>query len=274
MKPFLKWAGGKYKIIDRVLSTLPPGQGKHLIEPFVGSGAVFLNTDYENYLLADTNQDLINLYKYIQKEGANFIDYAAPLFSTTNNTEAHFYQLRDEFNACTNLKRRAALFIYLNRHGFNGLCRYNASGKFNVPFGRYSKPIFPIPEILNFYQKSQKANFIISDFRTTMNAAKGLNSTNLREVIYCDPPYAPLTATANFSDYTQNGFSLNDQAELATLAGILQKRGIPVIISNHDTEFTRTIYQGADILNFDVQRFISSKAQHRHKAAELIAKFY
>lgn len=278
MKPFLKWAGGKYKIIDRVVSALPPGQGKRLIEPFVGSGAVFLNADYESYLLADTNPDLINLYKYIQKEGANFVDYAAPLFIPANNTEAAFYRLRDEFNMCTDTKRRSALFIYLNRHGFNGLCRYNTSGKFNVPFGRYSRPAFPTDEIFNFHQKSQKANFIISDFRTTLNevkdAAKGLKGAITHEVVYCDPPYAPLTATANFSHYTQDGFNLSDQAELAALAGILQKIGIPVIISNHDTEFTRTIYQGADILDFDVQRFISSKTQHRHKAAELIAKFH
>lgn len=278
MKPFLKWAGGKYKIIDTVLSALPPGKGKNLIEPFVGSGAVFLNADYDNYLLADTNPDLINLYKYIQKDGTNFIDYAAPLFVPTNNTESTFYRLRDEFNLCTDSKRRSALFIYLNRHGFNGLCRYNASGKFNVPFGRYSKPIFPMLEILNFHKKSQQANFIISDFRNTMNQVKdkanGLHGATPNDVVYCDPPYVPLTTTANFSNYTKDGFNLNNQTELAILAVLLQKMGIPVIVSNHDTEFTRTIYKGADILDFTVQRFISSKTQHRHKAAELIARFH
>lgn len=265
MKPFLKWAGGKYKIIDKILSALP--KAERLVEPFVGSGAVFLNADYPRYLLADTNPDLIHLYQQVQREGANFVDYAVEFFSPLNNTEEVFYQLREEFNQCVDVRRRAALFIYLNRHCFNGLCRYNAKGKFNVPFGRYAKPAFPTNEVLNFHAKSQSAEFILADFRTTMTAAKA------SDVVYCDPPYAPLTITSNFSDYTQEGFSMADQSELAQTALLLKRRGIPVVISNHDTEFTRAIYAEATIAGFDVQRFISSKASQRGKAAELIASF-
>ena len=147
MKPFLKWVGGKYKIIDHILKNLP--NGKKLIEPFAGSGAVFLNTDFEEYLIADTNTDLINLYKQVQTNGEDFIAYASALFIPDNNTETKFYTLRSEFNDCTEPARKAALFVYLNRHCFNGLCRYNSKGKFNVPFGRYSKPVFPNTAILN-----------------------------------------------------------------------------------------------------------------------------
>lgn len=265
MRPFLKWAGGKYKIIDRILSALP--DANRLIEPFVGSGAVFLNAEYKNYLLADTNPDLIHLYKHVQSEGANFVDYASELFSASNNTEAAFYKLREEFNDCSDTRRRAALFIYLNRHCFNGLCRYNSKGKFNVPFGRYSKPTFPSDEVMNFSQKSQRAEFIIADFRKTM--AMAIDG----DVVYCDPPYAPLTVTSNFSDYTQEGFSSIDQSDLAKTALQLRTRGVTVVISNHDTDFTRSIYGDADISEFDVQRFISSKASNRGKAAELIATF-
>lgn len=265
MKPFLKWAGGKYKIIDRIRSALP--DANRLIEPFVGSGAVFLNTEYKSYLLADTNPDLIHLYKHVQSEGANFVDYASELFSATNNTEAAFYKFREEFNDCSDTRRRAALFIYLNRHCFNGLCRYNSKGKFNVPFGRYSKPQFPTDEVMNFSQKSQKAEFIIDDFRKTM--ATAIDS----DVVYCDPPYAPLTVTSNFSDYTQEGFSSIDQNDLAKTALQLRTRNVTVVISNHDTDFTRSIYGDADISEFDVQRFISSKAANRGKAAELIATY-
>ena len=265
MKPFLKWAGGKYKIIDKILMSLP--KADKLIEPFVGSGAVFLNAEYKSYLLADTNPDLIYLYKHIQSEGADFVDYASHLFTVNNNTEEAFYNLREEFNSCTDTRRRAAIFIYLNRHCFNGLCRYNSKGKFNVPFGRYGKPTFPTDEVLNFSQKSQNAEFIIADFRKTMEMAKA------GDVVYCDPPYAPLTATSNFSDYTQEGFTIVDQNELAQAALSLQKIGATVVISNHATEFTRTIYKEALITEFDVQRFISSKASNRGKAAELVATF-
>lgn len=269
MKPFLKWAGGKYKIVDRILLALPPA--KKLVEPFVGSGAVFLNTDYDNFLLADTNPDLIHLYREVQKSGDNFIDEAASLFSPENNTEAAFYQLRDEFNQCTNIRRRAALFVYLNRHCFNGLCRYNAKGKFNVPFGRYSKPAFPTAEVQNFHLRAQKAEFILSDFRSTMQSV--LTTSAGSAVVYCDPPYVPLTQTANFSDYTKEGFGPQDQKDLANQARQLCAQGIVVVISNHDTEFTQDIYTGAAISRFEVQRFISSKVKNRLKAAELLAVF-
>lgn len=265
MKPFLKWAGGKYKIIDRILSALP--KADTMVEPFVGSGAVFLNADYKNYYLADTNPDLINLYLEIQKSGSNFVDYAIELFVPENNTDEAFYRLREEFNQCTDIRRRAAIFVYLNRHCFNGLCRYNSKGKFNVPFGRYAKVKFPIDEVQNFHQKSQRAEFVLSDFRETMRGVSG------SAVVYCDPPYVPLTATSNFSDYTQDGFNIKDQQDLALEANTLRGNGIPVIISNHDTEFSREIYSGAVISGFEVQRFISSKANSRNKAAEMLAVF-
>lgn len=263
MKPFLKWAGGKYKIIDRVLNALP--KGEQLIEPFAGSGAVFLNAHFDEYLIADTNADLINLYKQIQTEKHEFITYASSLFVAENNTENAYYSFREEFNACSDVVRRSALFIYLNRHGYNGLCRYNSKGGFNVPFGRYAKPAFPEKEILNFYEKSKRAVFEIADFKSTMNKA-----TN-GSVVYCDPPYAPLTITANFSSYTSSGFNNEDQKALAESAKNLTFSGIPVVISNHDTEFTRSIYGDAKILSFDVQRFISSDIKNRNKAAELMA---
>ena len=265
MKPFLKWVGGKYKIIDHILKNLP--NGKKLIEPFAGSGVVFLNTDFEEYLIADTNTDLINLYKQVQTNGKDFIAYASALFIPDNNTETKFYTLRSEFNDCTEPARKAALFVYLNRHCFNGLCRYNSKGKFNVPFGRYSKPVFPNTAILNFHEKSKRVVFEAADFRKIMEKAE------VGSVVYCDPPYAPLTATSNFSSYTKDGFTLEDQQALAEYAKKLIARGVPVVISNHDTEFTQSIYSEAKIICFDVQRFISRDANNRNKAAELLALY-
>jgi DNA adenine methylase len=265
MKPFLKWAGSKYKIIDRITKSLPAGN--RLIEPFVGSGAVFLNTNYAEYLVADTNADLINLYSCIKHQGIDFIEYAQQLFTSEHNQPASFYNLRAEFNQTEDVARRSAIFIYLNRHCFNGLCRYNSSDKFNVPFGRYANPTFPVAELTNFWHKSQLVEFKLANFVDTMNAAK------IGDIVYCDPPYAPLDQTSNFTSYTKNEFNLDSQKELAELALKLMDQGIVVVISNHDTEFTRSIYSSAKLHYFDVQRFISSKVSNRIKAPELIAIF-
>ena len=265
MKPFLKWAGGKYKIIDKIQKSLP--NGRRLIEPFVGSGAVFLNIDFEEYLLADINSDLINLYKQVQEHGKDFANYASALFKPENNTQTAFYDLRAEFNACTDVARKSAIFVYLNRHCFNGLCRYNSKGQFNVPFGRYANPTFPAVEMLNFHEKSKRAVFEVADFKDIMGRA------DIGSVVYCDPPYAPLTATANFSSYTKDGFTLDDQQALADCAQKLAAREIPVVISNHDTELTQILYAKAKITSFNVQRFISSNAKNRNAAAELVALY-
>lgn len=265
MKPFLKWAGGKYKIIGHIAAHLPTRAC--LIEPFVGSGAVFLNTDFDAYVLADTNADLINLYKKVQADGRAFARYASSLFVPENNEEEAYYARRAEFNETQDADRKAALFVYLNRHCFNGLCRYNAQGKFNVPFGRYTKPTFPTAEVLNFHEKSKRATFHVADFRETMEKASASC------VVYCDPPYAPLTPTANFSSYTEKGFGQKDQEDLAKLAAALKAKDIPVVISNHDTRFTREIYARAKITSFDVQRFISSDGKNRDKAAEILAVY-
>jgi DNA adenine methylase len=265
MKPFLKWAGGKYRLVDLIKSTLP--KGNRLIEPFVGSGALFLNTEYSANLLADSNPDLINLFKLLQKEGQAFIGYCQQLFVPENNTEPAFYKLREEFNATNDLRRKAALFVYLNRHCFNGLCRYNAKGGFNVPYGRYTKPALPEKEMFYFYEKSQHAVFEVADFITTMEKAK------TGDVVYCDPPYVPLSATSSFTSYSKGGFGLDEQNALAEMAKKLQTKGITVVISNHDTPFTNEVYHPAKIITFDVQRFISSDTKNRNAVGELLAVF-
>ena len=157
MKPFLKWAGNKYQIVERIKEQLPPG--KRLIEPFVGSGAVFVNTTYDAYLLADANGDLIQLYQHLQAEGDEFIAYAQQFFVAKTNTKEQFYHFRTEFNRTDDTRYKSALFVYMNKHCFNGLCRYNQKGEYNVPFGRYKKPYFPEKELRFFHQHAQNAEF-------------------------------------------------------------------------------------------------------------------
>ena len=265
-RPFLKWPGGKYRLLDQIHTLLPAG--KQLIEPFVGGGALFLNSAFDKYLLNDANVDLITLYQLLQKEGSHFIKVCRKYFSPKYNTEKNYYRLRLQFNASTDPTERSALFLFLNRHGFNGLIRYNAGKKeFNVPFGQYDQPYFPEKEMLIFHERSQNATFVCEDFSKTMaRARKG-------SVVYCDPPYVPLNDTANFTSYQAGGFSLEQQKHLGVLARALAKKGIPVLLSNHSNAFTQEIYQGAFIKEFMVQRSISCKGQERNPVLELLALF-
>lgn len=266
IRPFLKWAGNKYRIIDQIKTLLP--EGKRLIEPFAGSGALFLNSNYPAYLLCDTNADLINLYKILKQEGTGFIRYCKRYFNGEYNNADSYYAQRDRFNTTNHIRQKAALFIYLNRHGYNGLCRYNKKGGYNVPFGRYIRPYFPEKEMLAFHHKAQLANFKVCSFEESFNLVrKG-------DVLYADPPYAPLTDTANFTSYSAGGFELAQQIELSELAEQHSRKKIPVLISNHDTSFTRKIYRNADTLKyFKVQRNISCKGHKREHAVEVLALF-
>lgn len=265
IRPFLKWAGNKYQILERIKDVLP--RGGRLIEPFIGSGAVFLNLDYQEYLLADINGDLIELYLTLQAEGESFINFCKSFFTEENNRDNRYYELRELFNTTPDIRLKAALFIYLNRHSYNGLCRYNAKGGFNTPFGQYIKPKFPEKAMYHFLTKAKNAVFKLADFRDIMKTVKK------GDVVYCDPPYVPLSTTANFTTYSSGGFGLKDQIELAELAQELAGRGIPVLISNHATEFTLNAYKKAKIERLDVQRFISCDGANRGKAAEVLALF-
>lgn len=262
-KPFLKWAGGKVKLAERIKEMLPPG--KRLIEPFVGAGSIFLNTEYDSYVLSDVNSDLTTLYEKLSEPG--FIEYVKTFFTGEFNSQAEYTRLRTEFNTTTDKTYKSALFIYLNRHCFNGLCRYNKSGGFNVPYGKYESPYFPENELKNFKEKSTAVVFKNQDFRVTMNEAQP------GDVVYCDPPYVPVSETANFTSYAAGGFSMKDQLELRDLAIQLSEKGIPVVISNHSTAWTTEHYSTAMITEFDVQRNISAKGDSRNKAKELLALF-
>lgn len=263
-RPFLKWAGGKYRLLDKLLLNLPKSQ--RLVEPFLGAGALFLNTDYDEYLLADINPDLIGLYRQLQHNSAAFIEASAELFHADHNQQYRYLELRDEFNQCHHDGfRRSCLFLYLNRHGYNGLCRYNKRGGFNVPFGRYKRPYFPHRELRHAAERCQRAQIQCADFEQVFSQVR------TGDVVYCDPPYAPLTATSNFTQYHQREFGLCEQQRLAAASRRLAHQGIPVLLSNHATPFTEQVYQGALLQRFPVQRNIS--CHQRLRAEELLA-FY
>ena len=264
-RAFLKWAGGKYPLLDDIKRHLP--KGECLVEPFVGAGSVFLNTDFSRYILADINSDLISLYNIVKTRTNEYVQASRELFMPETNQAEVYYRFREEFNASQDPFRRAVLFLYLNRFGYNGLCRYNLRGEFNVPFGRYKKPYFPEAELYHFAEKAQNAEFHCLSYEECMDRADS------NSVVYCDPPYAPLSATANFTAYHTNSFSPKEQAHLAEMAEKLVSKQIPVLISNHDTPDTREWYRAAKHFQVKVRRSISSNGGTRKKVNELLALY-
>jgi DNA adenine methylase len=263
-RAFLKWAGGKYNLAEAIRQHLPAGD--LLVEPFVGAGSVFLNTDYPQYLLNDINADLIDLYRLLQRQPDMLISAAKQFFVPQNNDKERYIALRQQFNQSQDPVERSLLFLYLNRYCFNGLCRYNQSGVFNVPFGKYKKPYFPEAEMWRFAEKSQRAEFTCLSYPELFARLPQKNC-----VVYCDPPYVPLSKTASFTSYAKNSFTFDDQAELANLAELAQQQGHTVVISNHDTPLTRKIYAAAELDSIQVGRSISQKGSSRGKVAELFA---
>ncbi|ENZ4282621.1 Dam family site-specific DNA-(adenine-N6)-methyltransferase [Citrobacter farmeri] len=265
-RPFLKWAGGKYSLLTELDRLIP--EGKRLVEPFVGGGSVFLNSDkHESFLLADVNADLINLYQMLEVDHIRVCSLAKILFERANSEEA-YKELRDEFNnQRMGAPERAAAFLFLNRHCFNGLIRYNRDGFFNVGWGKYEAPYFPEIEIRAFKLKSHKCVFLNAGYRRTLAlAGEG-------DVVYCDPPYEPLPGTAGFTNYAAGGFSWADQISLAESCVAAHQRGAKVLISNSNAPRVLELYQqhGFALHHVDARRAISSKGSTRETAKDIVA---
>ncbi|MEX0326905.1 MAG: Dam family site-specific DNA-(adenine-N6)-methyltransferase [Puniceicoccaceae bacterium] len=267
VRPFLKWAGNKYRILERVLPLIREARAGRLIEPFAGAGAVFLNAGLPRNRIADVNADLIHLFEDLRDEPVRFVEDSRQLFRPENNCPDVYYAFREEFNRTPDRHRKNLLFLYMNKHGYNGLCRYNAKGRFNVPFGRYKVPYFPEKELQAFARAASRATFSCQPFpRTFEEAGAG-------DVVYCDPPYVPHSTTANFSSYNVGGFGPEEQERLADCAVMAAARGATVILSNHDNPKTRDLYRGARILSFEVRRLISCNGEKRSRVPELLAIF-
>lgn len=257
-KTILKFPGSKVRVMGELSAHLPAGN--RLVEPFAGSCAVMMNTDYPEYLIADINPELINLYRQVKEHTRPFIVVAMALFSQ-NKTEESYYEGRKEFNSnpALPLLERAAHFLYLNRHGYRGVCRYNRRGDFNIPYGHYATPYFPLAEIEAFAKKAQRATFECATYQETLGMVKA------GDVVYCDPPYH-----GTFTDYHTGGFTEDDQYSLACyLLGVSETN--PVVVSNSDTMFTRSIFRAFDITKIIVARSVGVKAGDKKRAAEIIA---
>jgi len=193
------------------------------------------------------------------------------LFRPENNDKEEYLAFRQLFDNSTDTFERSRLFVYLNRHCFNGLTRYNSKGGFNVPFGKMKNPKCPVNEMMAFrmYYLQKNHRFVSTSFEDSAlyeNVGSG-------DVVYFDPPYVPASDTANFANYAKEGFSYDQQVQLAELAESLANRGAKVIISNHDTDVSRQLYKNAEIHSIQVARSIAANKTSRKKAKELIAVY-
>lgn len=261
-RTILKWAGSKVSIMEQLRQHLP--KTKRLVEPFAGSCAVMMNTDYEQYLIADVNDDLITMYQQIASHNIDSVIAATLELFELDNFNSGYNVERAFFNKSKHVlppQYIAAYFIYLNRHCYNGLCRYNQKGGFNVPHGKYKKPYFPEKEIRAFADKAHQADI------KCQNWAETLLHIRAGDGIYCDPPYMG----TGFTQYHTAGFNDADQIALAeTLAVLHDHRDIPVTVSNSIVAKELYADLGFTVHELDAPRSVAANG-NRKKAREIIA---
>lgn len=275
MKPILKWPGGKARLAPAISDAFASRCEGVYYEPFIGSAAVYLHRKAQGEVgasvLADINPKLVELHKAVRDRVDDVLSELKSMPRGEDYTE-HYYEVREAFNAGPwEGPRHAARFIWLNRACFNGLYRENKKGFFNVPVGRYAK--LSIPPAAAFRKVSKllaDAEIRVADFRELVAMA------GPQDQVYCDPPYVPLNATANFTGYAKDGFGDPEQRALAYLARKAAERGADVVLSNHDTPYVvESLYTKEDgfrhVARPQVTRAISRSASSRGGVGEVIA---
>ena len=268
-KPFLKWVGGKTKIIPAIREWLP-AQWRCYHEPFLGGGALFFDLTPHFAYLSDLNNRLTVTYGAIQRN----LDAVLPSLRVyadmyTKHGEAFYYHVRDKIDPDTmDDHELAAWLIFTNKTGFNGLYRVNSDGKYNVPAGKFATPpvVCDEPTLRAAKAALGGATIINCDFRATEErAVRG-------DFVYADCPYVPASETAEFTSYTKEGFGLAQQIALRDMALRLKKKGVYVILSNSDTPRVRELYQGFEIREVQRGGGLNSDIEKRQKVTELLIR--
>lgn len=268
IKTYLGWPGNKTKLIPTILSLSP--KHERLVEPFMGSGSFMLNRISTNYLGADINEHLIDGYKSLQSEGPEFLDYIESFFTVENGSVDGYRRLRDVFNKSLDSREKAAIFIFLNKHAFGSMCRYNSNtGNFNVP-PRQNLTLrkFPRNEISNFMTKLENCEIFAQSFEKTFELVRA------NDLVYCDPPYLPEgDKNGTFTAYTKLDFNLEQHYKIVEYAKeIYSKYNVTTIISNHDSPLVRELYKDATkIVDVDVYRSMGRYNEIQKSAKEVFA---
>lgn len=266
--PFLKWAGGKSRLLKQYAPYFPPRtEIGHYYEPFIGSAAVFFYLQPQNSTLSDINEKLIDVYRVVQQDVEGLIR----LLKGHKNEKVHFYQTRALDPADLTPQEQAARLIFLNKTCYNGLYRENRKGRFNVPFGRYKNPNICDERRLKTASKVlQRVDLQVADFDEVVSEAVP------GDFIYFDPPYAPISATSNFTNYNRHDFRIADQRRLADTVHRLTIRGCNVMLSNSDSPLIYELYgeRGYRFIEVHSRRNINSKADRRGVITELLILNY
>ena len=273
VKPFVKWAGGKRQILDKLKEHLPEEYNTYY-EPFVGGGALLFELEPQNAVINDFNDELINVYKVLCDE-VKFNKMIKLLNKhEAKHSEEYYYEIRNKDRNKRSFKKlaehtRAARTIYLNKACFNGLYRVNSKGEFNVPFGKKDKVNTyegSNLNLLNYYLSSNNFQILNGDFE------KAVETAQKGDFIYFDPPYDSDTST--FTSYTEIGFGKDEQIRLAKVFKDLSNRGCHVMLSNHNTKLINELYSEFNIHVIEAKRNINSNGQKRGSVEEVIITNY
>jgi len=262
--PFVKWVGGKGRLVDELARRGPPTYRRYF-EPFVGGGALFFHLAPASAVLSDVNPDLIATYSALQTDVESVIEELAR--HREAHSEEYYYAMRDGWNAdaAPTPAARAAAFIYLNKTCYNGLWRVNSRGRFNVPAGRYVNPaILDAERLRNASRALRTATVQVAPFERVIDEAwRG-------DFVYFDPPYDPVSETALFTSYAAGGFGAADQERLAEVFAKLAERGCAVLLSNSDTPLTRRLYRRWRVDRVLAARAVNSRADRRGAVSEIV----
>ncbi|MBC8223305.1 Dam family site-specific DNA-(adenine-N6)-methyltransferase [Candidatus Bathyarchaeota archaeon] len=265
MRPLLKWAGGKRSQVKRIVGLFPGDireRGYH--EPFFGGGAVFFHVEPNSGSINDINPKLMNFYRVVRDDPEALIEEA----SKYRYEEAEYYELRTRYNSPgLSEVEYAAILLYLNKTAYNGLYRVNSKGEFNVPFGRHVDPTIVKPRSI------MRSSRLLGDVEIRCGSYDYvLDAAEEGSLCYMDPPYHPASETANFTDYSTNGFKVGDQERLRDLCLELNKRGVNFVLSNSYTEKVMEFYggHGFRIESLKTRRSISSKVSSRDSGYDLL----
>ncbi len=270
--PFVKWAGGKRQLLDRIAERMPEKYNNYF-EPFIGGGAVLFELQPQIAVINDINEALINSYRVIANEPQAFIEHAQKLDANMgDDVKSYYYDLREHYN--DKLMRAefdvelAALFVFINKHCFNGLYRVNGKGLFNVPYNNSTKESIDAESIKVTSEYLRNITILQGDFEEACrNASTG-------DFVFFDSPYAPLNPTS-FESYTKEGFDVESHQRLAKVYDELTARGCYCMLTNHNTEFINELYgnKGYRIDVVNVKRMINSDASKRTGEEVIICNF-
>ncbi len=271
--PFVKWLGGKARMTGHILSRLPKKIGLYA-EPMIGGGAVFLELArekrFEEAIIADSNLELVNAWRVIQM----LVDpLVKELRGPSYVYEKEAFLRQREINPQTlDPVQGAARFIYLNRTCFNGIYRVNSDGKFNTPFGDYKDPIIcDEPNLRALSAVLEDVMILREDFSEVVKKVVSSSRRSTVNAVYFDPPYVPLTKTANFTSYTDTGFSLEDHLRLADCMGTLADAGVRVVASNSSAPQAVDIFSRFDLDYVSGSRSVGGADEARKSVREIVA---